>query len=71
MGKTNIIPMTTREYADLRGISVQAVNKAIEKKHNMPGVMGHYKSGRNSILMVDKSKLKLNRTEKLKDNKNG
>lgn len=53
-----IIPMSTREYADLRGISIQAVNKAIEKDHKLPGVVSHHKSGRYRILMVDKRKAK-------------
>lgn len=49
--------MSTREYADLRGISVQAVNKAIENNHSLPGVVSHSKSGRYRILMVDKKKI--------------
>jgi hypothetical protein len=51
------VPMSTREYADLRGISVQAVNKAIENNHSLPGVVSHSKSGRYRILMVDKKKI--------------
>lgn len=51
------IPMSTREYADLRDISVQAVNKAIENNHKLPGVISHSKSGRYRILMVDKKKI--------------
>lgn len=51
------VPMSTREYADLRGISVQAVNKAIENNHNLPGVISHSKSGRYRILVVDKKKI--------------
>jgi hypothetical protein len=53
--------MSTREYADLRGISVQAVNKAIGNNHKMPGVVSHSKSGRHKILMVDKKKIKSNK----------
>jgi predicted transcriptional regulator len=49
--------MSTREYADLRGITVQAVNKAIENSHKLPGVVSHSKSGRYRILMVDKKKI--------------
>jgi hypothetical protein len=53
-----IIPMSTREYADLRGITIQAVNKAIDNNHSLPGVVSHSKSGRYRILMVDKKKAK-------------
>lgn len=55
--------MSTREYADLRGITVQAVNKAIENKHALPGVVSHYKSGRYRILMVDKNKINKNESK--------
>lgn len=51
------VQMSTREYADIRGISVQAVNKAIEMGHNLPGVVEQKKSGRYRILTVDKRKL--------------
>lgn len=57
------VPMSTREYADLRGITVQAVNKAIENKHALPGVVSHYKSGRYRILMVDKNKINKNESK--------
>lgn len=56
-----VVPMSTREYADLRGITVQAVNKAIENNHKLPGVVSHSKSGRYRILMVDKKKAKANK----------
>lgn len=48
--------MSTREYADLRGITVQAVNSAIQNKHKMAGVVSYSKSGRNWILIVDLKK---------------
>ena len=45
--------MNTREYADLRGITVQAVSQAIKLGHKMPGVKSWHKDGRFYMLMVN------------------
>jgi len=45
--------MTTEEYAQMRGISQQAVRKACAKGWNMPGVMEVLpKSGKYWLLKV-------------------
>ncbi len=50
--------MSTREYADLRGISIQAVSQAIKRKHNLPGVTEHYRSSRYYVVVCDMKALK-------------
>jgi hypothetical protein len=45
--------ITTREYADLRGISIRGVNKAVATGNNMPGVIKIEKHGRFYLLVVE------------------
>lgn len=44
--------ITVKEYAELRGITVQAVRKAIRMKHNMPGVQNVDNFGKAHVIRV-------------------
>lgn len=46
--------ITAKEYAEKRGISLQAVTKAIRVKNNMPGVKKVEKFGRFYLLTLCK-----------------
>lgn len=44
--------LTVKQYADLRGITPQAVNKAIRKGHNLPGVQKKILIGKTRLVRV-------------------
>ena len=44
--------ITPSEYAEMRGITIQAVTKAIRKKHYLPGVEKVEKYGRFYLLTI-------------------
>jgi len=46
--------LTCKEYADLRGITPDAVRNAIKKNHILPGVISKEKKGRDWFFEVDK-----------------
>lgn len=48
--------MTVKEYAKLRGITVQAVTKAIRDGRKLPGIVRVEKYGRYYLLIGKKSK---------------
>lgn len=50
--------ITPKEYADLRGKTLQGVTKAIRSGHCMPGVLKIDKYGRFYLLTVDIRKIK-------------
>lgn len=50
--------MSTTQYAELRGMSVGAVCKAIRKGHRTPGVVHYEMYGGTYILTVDEKILK-------------
>jgi hypothetical protein len=54
--------MTVTEYAALRGISTQAVRKAIKMSYKLPGVLSHRKSGNVHLLTVQVDQI--NQTDK-------
>ena len=46
------VKMTPKEYADKRGITIQAVHKAIKLKHTLPSVAKVENFGRFYVLTV-------------------
>lgn len=60
--KKKKINMTVTEYAALRGISTQAVRKAIKMSYKLPGVLSHRKSGNVHLLTVQVDQI--NQTDK-------
>lgn len=51
--------LSTREYADKRGITMRAVTKAIVKGHKLPGVKSIKRLHQYYILVIDQPKFKL------------
>jgi len=49
--------LSITEYADLRGITRQAVLKAIYKGHNLKGVINYKKIGNAYALKCDKDEI--------------
>lgn len=49
--------MSVIEYAILRGISRQAVDKQIANNRDLPGVAKYSKVGRSYVLTVDRKKI--------------
>ncbi len=58
--------MTCYQYGLLRGITKQAVGKAIRNKHNLPAVLSVKTIGRQYVLTVDENLIpKKRRAKKL------
>lgn len=55
---TTIKNMTVKQYAELRGITPQAVGQAIKKGHNLPGVTEVNTFGKAWVLTVDTKAVK-------------
>jgi hypothetical protein len=56
--------MTVKEYSDLRGISPQAVIKAINKKHCVSGLVSHEKFNGVYILYIDVNQVVVSKPKK-------
>lgn len=49
--------LTVTEYAAIRGVTTQAIRKAIAEKWNMPGINKIEKFGKTWVLTYDKNKV--------------